>query len=114
MMADMESFATTIATLDEELARLDQKLQQEEMNKNMLKTAISESLLQQEAHHTEIDELIKEIAELECQAEDASCMRAATGEGPSKAVQIQVLHNCLHFSSALFFCKVPSKCCVLA
>ncbi|KAK9907473.1 hypothetical protein WJX75_004339 [Coccomyxa subellipsoidea] len=55
----------------------------------MMKAAISESVLQQEAHQTEIDELIKEIADLECQAEDAACLKDACTEPPAKSVQVQ-------------------------
>jgi predicted nuclease with TOPRIM domain len=89
-MADMERFARTIESLEEDLARLDENLRQQESKKTMMNAAISESVLQQEAHQTEIDELIKEIADLECQAEDAACLKDACTEPPAKSVQVQV------------------------
>ena len=91
----MESFARTIEGLEGDLARLDENLRQEELKKTMIKAAISESLLQQEAYQTEIDELIHEIADLECQAEDAACLKDACTDLPAKSVQVQV-HSLRH------------------
>lgn len=71
----MESFATTIAGLENELAALDEKIQQEEAKKQHFLEAIAAVKSQQQADEAGIGTLIKEIAELECQLEDAASVR---------------------------------------
>ncbi|BDA48058.1 hypothetical protein COCOBI_11-3150 [Coccomyxa sp. Obi] len=88
-MADMESFGRTIASLEEELAGLDESLRQEQLEKDMIKAAIAESRSQQEADQAEIHELIKRIADLECQLEDASCLEGVGNQCLAKSTLLQ-------------------------
>ncbi len=91
-MAGMESFGGTIASLEEELACLDESLPQEQLKNNMMKAAILESQSQQEADKAEIYELIKRIADLECQVEDAACLEGMSSQRLEKSASLQVCH----------------------
>lgn len=70
----MDSIATTIAGLENELAALDGRLQEEEAKKQQLLEAIAAVKSKQQADEAEIAVLIKEIAEMECRLEDAASL----------------------------------------
>jgi cell pole-organizing protein PopZ len=72
----MESFATTIAGLEAEMADLDERIRVEMARKQQMQDAIAEFHAQQHAEEAELAEITKEIAEMECQLEDADALEA--------------------------------------
>ena len=116
-MADMESFGRTIASLEEELAGLDESLQQEQVKNDMMKAAIAESRAKQQADQTEIYDLIKRLADLECQVEDASSLEGVGSQRPAKSTPLQACSTpwmSLYFSKGLLLHAVQAchKACI--
>lgn len=110
-MADTKTLAQTIASLEGQLEGLDDSLRQEEIKSSQMKAAIAASMSQQRARQAQIQELIKDIADLECQLEDAVSIQIPPSRylGMEVCMQAQRCITNLTSPSDHVFCQ--SWCC---
>ena len=75
-MADIETFSSTMAKLEQEMTELDRQLNEESLRARDLELAAASSGKKREDIGREIRSVIGEICELEMEAEDLDCLQS--------------------------------------
>jgi len=88
-MADIETFCSTMAKLEQEMTELDRQLNEESLRARDLELAAASSGKKREEIGQEIRIVIGEICELEIEAEDLDCLQSQS-QVPRDACSIKV------------------------
>ena len=103
-MANLQTFEATLKDLEEQLMCVDARLLEETERSHTLKGKLGRVQEDQAKCAAERAQLIRQVAQLECQVEDEECLSSITKDTDSKQTDSQVPST-----SVLWPWKLPSS-----